>query len=149
MALDPISEMRQKNHPESFRLEREVIEKASTFCMVANITSMNAGDVALGTLLYDSEYIGGYIELLADDDGTIVIEKWDDITGSGSQTSISAIATLDGGVDLGGALATLGTSASLCAAGYKIAAKTGVFDGAVGGLVSLYFKTVEDLGEDG
>lgn len=128
---------------------RNVIERASTFCMVGEITSMNAGDIAVGTLLYDSEYMGGYLEVAADDDGTAVVEKWDDVTGSGSQTSISAIATIDGGVDMGGAMATLGTAASVCTAGYKINVKTTIFDGAVAGRVTLFFKTVDDLGEDG
>lgn len=146
MALVPESQERQSDHPEANRLLREAIERASTFCMVGVISSMNAGDKAIGTLLYDSEYIGGYIELAADDDGTVVIEKWSDVSGT-AQTSVSAIATLDGGVDLRGAIATLGTAASVCTAGYKINALTTVFDGAVAGRVVLFFKTVDDLGE--
>ena len=149
MVLVPVSQMRQVDHPEANRIEREAIERASTFCLVGDIADMDAGDKGIGTLLYDSEYMGGYIEIAADDDGTVVIEKWDDVSGSGSQTSISAIATIDGGVDLRGALTTLGTSASVCAAGYKIAAKTGVFDAAKVGRVVLFFKLVDDLGEDG
>ena len=77
----------------------------------------------------------------------MVIEKWDDVSGS-NKTSVSAIATIDGGVDLRGAMATLGTAACVCTAGYKISAKAGVFDGAVAGRVVLFFKTVDDLGED-
>ena len=148
MALVPISQERQADHPEANRLAREAIERASTFSMSVEIGDMDAGDKALGTLLYDSYYIGGYVELHADADGTIVIEAWDDITGSGSKTSVSAIATIDGGVDLRGAMATLGTTACLCTAGYKIAAKTTIFDGTIAGQVTLFFKTVDDLGED-
>lgn len=148
MALDPISEMRQQNHPESYRTEREVIEKAATFCMTGEIANIDAGDHSIGTLLYDAEYIGGWVEIDSDDDGTAVVEKWDDVGGS-TQTSISAIATIDGGVDLGGALTTLGTSACLCPAGYKINILTVTFDGSKVGTVNLFFKSVEDLGEDG
>jgi len=140
--------MRQVDHPEANRIEREAIERASTFCMVGDIADMDAGDKGIGTLLYDSEYVGGYLELAADDDGTGDIEKWDDAAGS-NQTSISAGVVIDGGVDLRGTLATLGTADSVCAAGYKINFKSGVFDGTVAGRVVLFFKLVDDLGEDG
>lgn len=148
MALVPISEMRQHDHPEANRIAREAIERASTFSMAVEIGDMDAGDKALGTLLYDSYYIGGYLEVHADDDGTGVVEKWDDITGSGYQTSVSAGVVIDGGVDMRGALATLGTADSLCSADDKIVFKSGVFDGTVAGQVTLFFKTVDDLGED-
>ena len=144
--MKKLSEVRLKTRAKR-RLLANVIERSSVFSYYLPIADMDAGDNRGPTLLYNCVYVGGYIELAADDDGTIVVEKWDDYAGS-NQTSVSGVATLDGGVSLQGDLDPLVTTDIECAAGYSINLKTATFDGTVAGSVTLFFKLVDDVEGD-
>lgn len=131
------------------RLLATRIERASVFGFHVPIADMDAGDKSNGpVLLYNCVYVGGYIELAADDDGTVVLEKWDDPAGS-TQVSICGVATLDGGVSLVGDLDPLVTVAAIeIPAGQRINIKTATFDGTVAGAVTMYFKLIDDVEGD-
>ena len=110
------------------------------------------GDTSLGAILYDSEFLGGFIETSGDEgaaDAVLTIEKWDDVTGT-AQTAISAEVTCDAGAAEVEPIATLGTAASVVAAGYKLNMVIATAaTNAITGKITLFFKTVDDLGEDG
>jgi hypothetical protein len=122
--------------------DRRLHERASTLVVSKYIANVNAADIPLGWALYDMELIGGWIELAADDDGTVTVEKWDDQAGS-TQTAMTSGNVIDGGVALEGQFAVLTTSARYIAAGEKINLLSATFDGAVAANVTLYFRTVE------
>jgi hypothetical protein len=126
--------------------DRTLIEKASTLVITKYIPNVNAADIPIGWALYDMEFLGGWIELAADDDGAVTVEKWDDQAGS-TQTAMSAVNTLDGGVALEGAFTVSTTEANTyIAAGEKINLLSATFDGSVAAHVTLYFRTVQYVG---
>jgi len=122
--------------------DRRVSERASTVIMSKYVANINEADIPIGWALYDMELIGGWVELAADDDGTITVEKWTTQAGAG-QTAMTAVITFDGGVALEMATAPLTTSAKYVAAGEKINLLSATFDGSVAANVTLYFRTVE------
>ena len=105
-----------------------------------------AGDVYVGALLYDAEFLGGYWEQDGDEgtDGTITIEKWDDAAGS-NQTSISAAGVVDAGAASMEEISAVSDGEEVVAAGYKINVKLATFDRAPSGRVTLFFKHVDDV----
>ena len=150
MAQTPISEVRQRDHIEGNATVRVAIEMASVYPMTCQVANLDAGDFAVGTVLYDSEFLGCWWDQDADEttDGTAVIEKWDDAAGS-AQAAISASLTVDAGAQSMEWIAPLTTGAEVVTAGYKINLVTTGIDGSPAGRVTCWFKLVDDLGEDG
>jgi hypothetical protein len=155
MALKPISGVRQRDHMNGPADMRSIIERASVFSMIleksATGHTLNAGDHAVGTLLYDAEFLGAWWDQDADEgtNGTAIVEKWDDVSGSGSQTSISASLTVDAGAQSMEWMAPVSDGEEVVTAGYKINVITTGIDGSPTGRVTCWFKLVDDLGEDG
>jgi hypothetical protein len=110
--------------------------------------TLNAGDHAVGTLLYAAVFIGAWWDQDGDEgtDGSAIVEKWDDVSGS-NQTSISATLTVDAGAQSMEWMAPLGTTADECAAGYKINVVTAGIDGSPTGRVTCWFKNVDVVDE--
>ncbi len=148
MALVPISEVRQRDHIESNATTRVAIEMASTFSILHEFATMDAADYTAGAVLYDSEFLGGYWEQDANEgtNGTITIEKWSLVTG-GVDTPISEAGVMDAGAASLEPLVALATGAEVVAAGFKINVLITGVDAAPTGRVTLFFKTVDDLGE--
>jgi hypothetical protein len=151
MALVPISLVRQRDHVRGPGWVRTAIERASVFPIVIPAANLNAGDIMGGAVLYDSEFLGAWFDQDGDEgtNGTAIIEKWDDATGSGSQTTISASLTVDAGAASLEWIAPLATGVELVDAGYKINLKTTGINGSPAGRVTCWFKLVDDLGIDG
>ena len=118
--------------------------------MTAQVANLDAGDFAVGTVLYDSEFLGCWWDQDADEgtDGTATIEKWDDAAGS-VQASVSAALTVDAGAQSMEWIAPLATGAEVVAAGYKINLVTAGIDASPAGRVTCWFKLVDDLGDEG
>ena len=148
MALTPISEVRQRDVTRGPGYIRAALERASVYCIVIPAASLNAGDIQGGSVLYDSEFLGAYWDQLGDEgtNGTAIIEKWNDSTGSDSQTTISASLTVDAGAASLEWIAPLTTGVELVATGYKLNVKTTGVDGAPAGIITCWFKLVDDLG---
>jgi len=150
MALIPISEIRQADHVRGPGWVRAAVERASVFCMeIAG--NMDAGDIMGGTLLYDAEFLGAWWDQDADEgtNGTAIVQKWDDVTGSGYQTSVSASLTVDAGAASLEWIAPVATTVAVCAAGDKLNVVTTGIDGSPNARVTLWFKSVDDLGKSG
>ena len=147
MALVPISEVRQRHGQEGNTTVRVAVEMASVYPMTCQVANLDAADIAVGTVLYDSEFLGCWWDQDADEvtDGTATIESWDDAAGS-TQAAISAALTVDAGAQSMEWIAPLATGAELVAAGYKINLKTTGIDGSPTGRVTCWFKLVDDLG---
>jgi hypothetical protein len=143
--------VRQRDQVRGPGFVRAAIERASVFCIVIPAASLDAGDIMGGAVLYDSEFLGAWFDQDANEgtDGTALIEKWDDASGSGSQTTISASLTVDAGAASLEWIAPLATGAELVAAGYKLNLKTTGVDASPAGRVTCWFKLVDDLGLDG
>ena len=62
MALVPISEVRQRDHIEGNSYARAAMEMASTFCISKQVANLDAADIPIGTVLYDSEFLGCWWE---------------------------------------------------------------------------------------
>lgn len=133
--------MRYNNRGTRYQ-DRRLHERASTLVVSKYIANVNAADIPLGWALYDMELIGGWIELAADDDGVLTIEKWTTQAGA-AQTAMTGTNTIDGGVALEGEFTVLTTSARYIAAGEKINLLSATFDGSIAANVTLYFRTVE------
>jgi len=148
MALTPISEVRQRDHIEGNATTRVAIEMASVYPMTLQVANLDAGDHAVGTVLYDSEFLGCWWDQDADEgtNGTALIEKWDDAAGS-AQTTISASLAVDAGAQSMEWIAPLATGVELVTAGYKINLITGGVDASPAGRITCWFKLVDDLGE--
>ena len=129
------------------RLLATAIERASTFTITQYIANINAADLPLGWVEQNCVYLGGTVEISTDDDGTLTIEKWDDQSGS-AQTAISGDITVDGGVSLVAEMDALVTTDIEVAAGYKINLLSATFDGSATAVVTLFFKTVDDVEGD-
>jgi len=150
MALQPISEVRQRNHVSGNRTARQAIERASTFVLTIQDVPLNAtADLGVGTVLYDCEFLGGYCIVSADEGTDIVgkIESWDDAAGT-AQVALSAEFTFDAAAASNEAITAVADN--LVSAGYIINLLISTAaSNAVTGDVTLFFKTVDDLGEDG
>lgn len=148
MALVPISETRQRDQFEANATVRTAVERASTFSISRQVASLNAADIPIGTVLYDSEFLGCWWEQDGDEgtNGTAIIESWDDAAGS-TQVTVSASLTVDAGAASMEWIAPLTTGVELITAGYKLNLKVTGVDGAPAGRVTCFFKTVDDLGE--
>ena len=149
MAVMKISDVRQRNDVTGRATDRAALERASTFVLQRALTTMAAADYTVGILLYDCEFLGGYIEQEGDEgaNGTITIEKWDDVAGS-TQVAISSAVALDAGAAEINALPALttGVEVILRASHPKINAVIAGCDGAVAAKITLYFKLVDDVG---
>lgn len=123
------------------------MERASTFSISRQIANLDAADIPIGTVLYDSEFLGCWWEQDGDEgtNGTAIIESWDDAAGS-TQATVSASLTVDAGAASMEWIAPLDTGVELIAAGYKLNLKTTGIDGSPAGRVTCWFKTVDDLG---
>lgn len=150
MAIKKVSDVRVPPRAMNSRYLCETIERASVFCMEIS-GNMDAGDIMGGTLLYDAEFLGAWWDQDADEgtNGTAIIQKWDDVTGSGYQTSISATLTVDAGAASLEWMAPLATGVEVCAAGDKLNVVTTGIDGSPNARVTLWFKLVSDEGRDG
>lgn len=150
MALVQLSETRQRDHIAGNATIRGAIEMASVFCLVKQVTNLDAGDINVGSVLYDSEFLGCWWDQDADEgtNGTAIIEKWDDAAGS-AQTTISASLTVDAGAASMEWIAPLATGVELVSAGYKLNLKTTGIDASPAGRVTCWFKLVDDLGDEG
>ena len=150
--MTKIGDVRLKSRPKR-RTMAVALERASVFSMVlersATGHSLDAGDHAVGTLLYNAVFLGAWWDQDGDEgtDGTAIVEKWDDVSGSGSQTSISATLTVDAGAQSMEWIAPLSTGAEEVAAGYKINVVTAGIDGSPTGRVTLWFKNVDSVDE--
>ena len=150
MAQIPISEVRQRDHITGNATIRAAVERASVYSMVRQVANLDAADFAVGTVLYDSEFLGCWWDQDADEgtNGTAVVEKWSDAVGT-AQTAISASLTVDAGAQSMEWIAPLTTAAIIVAAGFKINLVTTGVDASPAGRVTCWFKLVDDLGEDG
>jgi hypothetical protein len=121
------------------------VERASTVIMQTQTSTMAAGDFPVGVALYNMVFLGGYIEQEGDEgtNGTITIERWDDVSGS-TQTAISSAATLDAGAAAITEIEALVTTDIEVAAGEKINAVIASCTGSVATHITLYFKLVDD-----
>jgi hypothetical protein len=137
-----VMNMRRYNRRGS-REDHDLLELASTFTVVIPIANINAADIPAGWAKYDAEFVGGYVEIDSDDDGDITLEKWDDPAGS-AQTAMSAVCSIDGGVDLHGEIVPVATTDRFIAAGEKFNILSATFDGSKTGVVILYFRHVEE-----
>ena len=148
MALVPISEVRQRDHIEGNSYARAAMEMASTFCISKQVANLDAADIPIGTVLYDSEFLGCWWEQDGDEgtNGTAIIESWDDAAGS-TQVTVSASLTVDAGAASMEWIAPLDTGVELISAGYKLNLKTTGVDASPAGRVTCWFKTVDNLGE--
>lgn len=150
MALVQLSETRQRDHIAGNATIRAAIEMASTFSISRQVANLDAADIPIGTVLYDSEFLGCWWEQDADEgtNGTALIESWDDAAGS-TQVTVSATLTVDAGAASMEWIAPLATGVELIAAGYKLNLKTAGVDNSPAGRVTCFFKTVDDLGDEG
>ena len=145
MTIEYISENRLRDHTQFKRLLAKTIVRASVFPLVIT-GNMNAGDIMGPTLLYDAEFLGAWWDQDADEgtDGTAIIQKWDDVTGSGYQTSISATLTVDAGAASLEWMAPLTSGVEICAAGDKLNVVTTGIDGAPNARVTMWFAHIND-----
>lgn len=146
MTIEYISENRLRDHTQSKRLLAKAIVRGSVFSMVIPAANLDAGDIMGGAVLYDCEFLGAWFDQDADEgtDGTAIIEKWDDTSGSGYQTTISASLTVDAGAASLEWIAPLTTGVEFLTAGDKINVKTTGIDGSPAGRVTCYFAQLND-----
>lgn len=122
------------------------IERAADVVITKTYTTMAAADFPVAVSLHNMVFLGGYIEQVGDEgtNGTLTIERWDDVSGS-TQTAISSAATLDAGAAAITTITALTTGAEEVVAGEKINAVIASCDGAVGWHLTLFFKTVDSV----
>ena len=119
--MKKVGEVRLKT-TEKRRALTTTIERASYFTLTKEFASMVAADYPVGTVLVNCVFVGGYWEQDGDEgaDGTITVEKWDDITGSGYQTAISDAMDMDAGAASMEEITAVATGDEEVAAGEKI-----------------------------
>jgi hypothetical protein len=147
MAQTYVSDVRLKSRSVREKLV-DAITKSSTFCLQADGVALNGtGDIYVGVVLEDCEFIGGFVETSADEgtDGDLTIEHWDDLAGS-TKTTCSLTVAIDAGA---AAIEPIGVSATAAdnfvGAGYRIVIDLGTGVGnAITGEFCLYFRTVSD-----
>lgn len=149
MTIKKISDVRQRNDVTGRATYREMLERASVIVLQRSLSTMTAADYTLGELLYDCEFLGGYIEQEGDEgnNGTITIEKWDTVAGA-TQTAISAAATLDAGAAAITAITALATGVEVItvATTPKLNICIAGCNGAVAAKVTVFLKLVDDVG---
>ena len=71
------------------------VERASTIVYTSNHPTMVAGDYPLGIAAYDMELVKAYVawEGSEGNDGTVAIEKWDDVSGTADDLMTDAVVT--------------------------------------------------------
>ena len=140
-----ISREELRDHAGFTKLLADSIEEASTFTLQRTTATMAAGDFTVGVLLKECIFLGAYIEQAGDEgtDGTITIERWDNVGGS-TQTAVSSAATLSAGAAAITTIPALTTTAIYCTAGEKINAVIASCNGAVAAYIVCYFKVVHD-----
>ncbi len=122
------------------------IERASTIVFNSKQASMVAGDYPLGIAPYDMELVKAYVEWEGDEgtNGTVAIEKWDDVSGT-AQSAMTDSVTVDGGAAAIYALTPNSDGTEKIVAGEKLNMLIATCDGVVAGTVTLAFKLVDDV----
>ena len=122
------------------------IERASTIVYTREIANSNAGDHSMGVAAFDMELIKAYVEFRGDEgtNGTVALEKWDDVGGS-TQAAMTAAATVSAGAAAIVTLTPNSDRTEKMTAGEKLNIVTASIDGGVAAIVTLVFKLVDNV----
>jgi len=122
------------------------IERASTIVFNSKQASMVAADYPLGIAPYDMELVKAYVEWEGSEgtDGTVAIEKWDDVSGT-AQSAMTDSVTVTGNAAAIYTLTPNTDGTEQIVAGEKLNMLIATCDGAVAGTVTLAFKLIDDV----
>ena len=122
------------------------LERSSTVVYTREIANSNAGDHSMGVAAYDMELVKAYVEFRGDEgtNGTVAVEKWDNVGGSAQAAMTNAAAVTAGAA----AIVTLTPNSDgteKVTAGEKLNIVTATIDGGVAAIVTLVFKLVDNV----
>ena len=122
------------------------IERASTIVYTSNHPTMVAGDYPLGIAAYDMELVKAYVawEGSEGNDGTVAIEKWDDVSGTADDLMTDAVVTTGNAAAIY-TLTPVTDGGQYITAGEKLNMVIATCNGAVRGNVTLVFKLVDNV----
>ena len=122
------------------------VERASTIVYTSNHPTMVAGDYPLGIAAYDMELVKAYVawEGSEGDDGTVAIEKWDDVSGTADDLMTDAVVTTGNAAAIY-TLTPVTDGGQYITAGEKLNMVIATCNGAVRGNVTLVFKLVDNV----
>ena len=100
----------------------------------------------MGVAAFDMELIKAYVEFRGDEgtNGTVALEKWDDVSGS-TQAAMTAAATVNAGAAAIVTLTPNSDGTEKMTAGEKLNIVTASIDGGVAAIVTLVFKLVDNV----
>ena len=110
------------------------------------IETMVAADYPLGIAAYDMELVKAYVawEGSEGNDGTVAIEKWDDVGGTADDLMTDAVVTTGNAAAIY-TLTPVTDGGQYITAGEKINMVIATCNGAVRGNVTLVFKVVDNV----
>jgi len=122
------------------------VERASTIVYTSNHPTMVAGDYPLGIAAYDMELVKAYVawEGSEGNDGTVAIEKWDDVSGTADDLMTDAVVTTGNAAAIY-TLTPVTDGGQYITAGEKLNMVIATCNGAVRGNVTLVFKLVDNV----
>ena len=122
------------------------VERASTIVYTSNHPTMIAGDYPLGIAAYDMELVKAYVawEGSEGNDGTVAIEKWDDVSGTADDLMTDAVVTTGNAAAIY-TLTPVTDGGQFITAGEKLNMVIATCNGAVRGNVTLVFKLVDNV----
>tara|TARA_R100000781_G_scaffold58447_1_gene37605 strand:+ start:1464 stop:1931 length:468 start_codon:yes stop_codon:yes gene_type:complete len=122
------------------------IERSSTLVYSTIVANINAGDHHLGIAAYDMELVKAYIDVRGNEgtDGAMSIEKWDDVGGS-AQSAMTNAQTATGNAAAIYTWTPNTDGTQKITAGEVLNLVTAGIDGGVAGVVTLVFKTVDNV----
>ena len=122
------------------------VERASTIVYTSNHPTMVAGDYPLGIAAYDMELVKAYVawEGSEGNDGTVAIEKWDDVSGTADDLMTDAVVTTGNAAAIY-TLTPVSDGGQFITAGEKLNMVIATCNGAVRGNVTLVFKLVDNV----
>jgi len=122
------------------------IERASTIVYSISVANTNAGNHHLGVAAYDMELVKAYVNIRGDEgtNGTVAIEKWDDIAETADDLMTDAGA-VDGGAAELFTLTPVTDGGQYIGAGEILNMLTTNLSGSVEGIVTLVFKLVDNV----
>jgi len=122
------------------------IERASTLVYTWSNSTMIAADYPIAIAAYDMELVKAYVawEGSEGNDGTVGIEKWDDVSGTAQALMTDAV-TVTGNAAAIYTLTPTTDGTQKITAGEKINMVIATCNGAVRGNVTLVFKLVDNV----
>ena len=134
------------NKIDARRTLANTIERASTIVYTSNHPTMVAADYPLGIAAYDMELVKAYVawEGSEGNDGTVAIEKWDDVGGTADDLMTDAVVTTGNAAAIY-TLTPVTDGGQYITAGEKINMVIATCNGAVRGNVTLVFKLVDNV----